>query len=472
MYKIMKHLLVSCFLISQFAVCQCGNPGGNGGGSAGTNSPKSCDPNEVVGQLGFGDAETERFVTPGETLTYTINFENKSTATASAQKVVVDAKLSPYLDWSTFELVSVTFGKQTETGLADRRGGTLMVDRDGTSQKVQIEITSDAATGKVRWHLRSYDPYTADNWPADVYDGFLPPNDDLHSGEGSVTYRVKVREDAPHGARIDASAEIVFDDNPMIPTDPSWFNTVYAEAPQGEFTPSWPDGCYVLNPTSVSWGSIAGASSYEVTLWRVTDDGDELVAELTDLRMNSLNMSDCISPGDTTATYRWRIVARNGLGSISSDVFTFHLIGRDTVKYNIVPGWNLFALPLALELKFESEELLKMSPLVYDNINSMYMRMTSTVPGRTAFWLFSLDNKELQIWTEANTGAAPMLPPGLQPGWNLTGICGTDELLLDCEEKGVTSVWGWNGKAFEAVPIEDGMAVLKPLIGYWLKIEE
>ena len=137
----------------------------------------------------------------------------------------MDANLSPYVDWSTLELGEVCFNNQTEMGLAGKQGGTFTVDQQGASYQVRVSFSLDQSTGAANWYLRSYDPTTADGWPADSFAGFLPPNDATHRGEGHLAYRVKVRGDAPNGVRIGASATIVFDQNAAIATDPSWWNT-------------------------------------------------------------------------------------------------------------------------------------------------------------------------------------------------------------------------------------------------------
>ena len=201
---------------------------GQGGGTP----AKSCDPNEMAGPLGAGDPETERFVKPGEWMDYTIYFENKADADVPAQEVFVDAQLSEYLDWSTFEMGEVAFNNQNETVLAGLKNGLKTVAQSGANYKVQLSVAFDEATGAAHWYLRSYDPSQSDYnyWPAAVDAGFLPPNDETHRGEGHITYRVKVREDAPTGARIDAAATIVFDQNDPIPTDPAWWNTVSSTA--------------------------------------------------------------------------------------------------------------------------------------------------------------------------------------------------------------------------------------------------
>ncbi len=188
--------------------------------------PQSCDPNEMAGPLGLGDPETERYVKPGEWMTYTVYFENRADATAAAQEVRVANPLSGYLDWSTFEMGEIAFGNQIDLGLSGRRGGTSETVMKGTNTLVRTQLTLNEKTGIAEWYLRIVDPTTATGWPEDVFAGFLPPNDGTFRGEGHLTYRVKVRDDAPHGVRIANSASIVFDYNEPIETDPSWWNTV------------------------------------------------------------------------------------------------------------------------------------------------------------------------------------------------------------------------------------------------------
>ena len=66
------------------------------------------DPNNLVGPAGFG---TQSWVTPQQTLPYSIEFENDpKKANVAAQDVTVTEQLDPNLDWSTFELGSIQFG--------------------------------------------------------------------------------------------------------------------------------------------------------------------------------------------------------------------------------------------------------------------------------------------------------------------------------------------------------------------------
>ena len=197
----------------------------------------SCDPNEMSGPLGLGDPNTERFVKPGEWMTYTVYFENMTNATAAAQEVYVTNPLSEWLDWSTFEMGEVSFGNQIDIGLSGKSSGTTEKRMDGTNWIVRTELSIEPDTTATdsnrqqkmcaKWYLRIVDPTTSTGWPNDPVAGFLPPNNpDTHCGEGHLTYRIKLRDDAPAGLVITNSATIVFDYNEPITTDPAWWNTV------------------------------------------------------------------------------------------------------------------------------------------------------------------------------------------------------------------------------------------------------
>ena len=205
-------------------------PEGEGGGDCSIRGAQSCDPNEMVGPEGTGEA---RYVQPGEWMNYTIYFENKTNATAAAQEVFVTNPLSEWLDWSTFEMGEVSFNNQIDIGLSGLNGGTSEVQMNGTNYAVRTVLGGGndgegtvAASGVAHWYMRIVDNSDETTWPADPYAGFLPPNDDTHCGEGHISYRIKVRDDAPRNVVITNSATIVFDYNAPIETDPAWWNTV------------------------------------------------------------------------------------------------------------------------------------------------------------------------------------------------------------------------------------------------------
>ena len=182
----------------------------------------SWDPNEIKGPLGEG---AKRYKQQGDWMDYTIYFENKTNATAAAQEVFVDLPMDPNLDWTTLELGEIAFGDHIDTSLVGKSHGKSSYALPGTNTSVKTEVTMK--DGVLSWYMRDWDPTTADNFPASATGGFIPPNDpDTHCGEGRLSFRVRVKSDAPNGAVINASAQIVFDQNPMIETDPSWWNTI------------------------------------------------------------------------------------------------------------------------------------------------------------------------------------------------------------------------------------------------------
>ena len=194
-------------------------PGGGGPGGI----IKSEDPNEVAGPLGVGEA---RYVKAGEEMLYTVYFENKSDASAAAQDIYITNPLSEWLDWSTFEMGDVGFCNQTDHNLNGLKSGVSEVAQKGTGYYVQSSVALDESAGRVKVELHIIDKTTKYGVPEDPYAGILPPNDDTHRGEGHITYRIKVRDDAPNNVIITNSATIVFDRNTPIVTDPSWWNTV------------------------------------------------------------------------------------------------------------------------------------------------------------------------------------------------------------------------------------------------------
>ena len=218
-------LMAACVCSTLLAMAQakgdCPGADEQDTGASTSQGAKSCDPNEMSGPLGVGE---QRLVKAGDWMDYSIYFENVSNATAAAQEVFVELPMDANLDWSTLELGEVAFGEHMDMWFVGKKHGTSTYAIPGSARSVRTEVKIE--DGRVKWYLRDWDPSTTDNFPEDPQAGFLPPNDETHRGEGHLSYRVRVREDAPQGAVIRASAEIVFDANPMIETDPSWWNTV------------------------------------------------------------------------------------------------------------------------------------------------------------------------------------------------------------------------------------------------------
>jgi hypothetical protein len=275
----------------------------------------SCDPNEMAGPEGVGE---ERFVKPGQKMTYTIYFENKADAAIAAQEVYIENKLSKYLDWSTFEMETVSVGGQIDSGLDGVTATDLAaldfaaseIDQTNGLYKTRTEIAFDKDTGTVAWYIRVLDPKKrgtgngergtagGECWPDDPDAGVLQPNILPPEGEGYIIYSVKVREDAPAKAIIDNSADIVFDANAAIVTDPAWWNTVApagagfatdeVEANEGEKATIRVNGgsaetnssvkVYLTYNTAAAADLDLGKTKYPVTLtWEKGEVGEKVV---------------------------------------------------------------------------------------------------------------------------------------------------------------------------------------------------
>jgi hypothetical protein len=225
----MKNLAIALFaIIPLFAMAKapCDDGSQNVGKGAG-DRVGSYDPNDIIGSPGKG---TARYVSRGERLAYTIDFENVSNATAAAQMIRITLPEDPNLDWSTLQLDAIAMGRENiDNNLAGKRPSLAALESTGlTSDNGYLVRTSVAEeNGNLVWTMRIWDDTTDDNFPDEALAGILPPNDPAtHCGEGYVKYSVCVKTNAAQNAVITAKGTIVFDNNDPIDTDPWWTNTV------------------------------------------------------------------------------------------------------------------------------------------------------------------------------------------------------------------------------------------------------
>ncbi len=203
-----------------------------GGAPASTGNGVASDPNDIIGPTGFGP---QGYLSANRTLPYEIDFENVPSATASAQNVTVTQHLSSGLDYSTFQLGSITFGDhviQVPVGLT-----SFTTQVDDTAQNgvlVNISASFDASTGTAKWIFNSIDPKTGDL--PNGLNGFLPPDTNPPLGEGAVTYAIQPRGSDTTGTALIAQATVVFDDNAPINTA-AILNTIDAGAPASAVSP-------------------------------------------------------------------------------------------------------------------------------------------------------------------------------------------------------------------------------------------
>ncbi len=302
------------------------------------------------GSYGVGNKETERFVKPGDELTYTIYFENMTNATAAAQEVYVTNALSQYLDWSTFKMGEVVFGEQIDLGLVGKQGGTSEATMKGTNLVVRTKLTVEAARSasepyQAVWYMRIVDPTTKTGWPEDIVAGFLPPNDETGRGEGHLTYTICVRKDAPANLVISNSADIVFDHNPVIKTNPAWWNTVAPDIGEVHFAEAdvvTDEGSNVV--VRVLGGDVYTNSSVKVyATWNTAGTADVDLAKGT--------ITDAQERVPPVANLKFPLTLKWAAGEVGEKIITI------PVKADaLVEGEEFFTLQLAAASRMELGE--------------------------------------------------------------------------------------------------------------------
>ncbi|MFH1049942.1 MAG: PKD domain-containing protein [bacterium] len=178
----------------------------------------SFDPNEIVGPAGF----TSNVYTRNEgAFNYKIYFENKATASAPAQEVIVlDTLDKSKYDFSTFSFGPFGYGDNIYFPLNGLKEYTLEIDSLKTEGVIlRVSAKFDTATGIASWQYITLDTNTMD-YPEDPDAGFLPPNKTSPEGEGFVSFNIITFKTLADNEEISNKAKIVFDLN-----EPIWTNT-------------------------------------------------------------------------------------------------------------------------------------------------------------------------------------------------------------------------------------------------------
>ncbi len=285
-----------------------GMSGCGGAGSGGGTNVGSDDPNAIIGPAGYG---AQGFVPSGQSLPYTIQFTNDSTASAPAQVVTVTETLSASLNWATFQLGSIGFGGITVSVPAGRTSYSTQVD-DRAADGVYVDVSAgfNAQTGVVTWTFTSIDPTTLDQ-PANPLEGFLPPDTSSRQGEAFVNYTVQPKAGDPTGTAINASASVVFDNNAPLATTPIT-NTIDAVAPKSTVRALPAE---VLASFPVSWSGTDDAHGSGIASYNVfaSEDGGPFVLWQADTTLTSATFN-----GDAGHTYAFYSVATDNAGNVQT----------------------------------------------------------------------------------------------------------------------------------------------------------
>lgn len=233
----------------------------------GTPIAKSADPNGKI-TTGYGN---QGYIPPDATITYTIYFENQSSATAPAAEVVVTDPLDPNLDPSTVQFSQMGFNNVTLNLPGGLQSYSTQASVSTSPYPVTVSASMNPSTGTLTWTMQSIDPTTGAP-PADPLAGFLPPDNSSQRGEGFVTFTVKPKSGLVNGTAINNTASIVFDRNATINTN-TVTNTIDSVYPSSSVDPL-PAITYAVSfPVSWSGTDPAGAGIATYDIYSSTDSG-------------------------------------------------------------------------------------------------------------------------------------------------------------------------------------------------------
>lgn len=294
--------------------------GGNGPGATGTTTVAAAwDPNDKIGIAGSGES---RFVAAKQAIPYTVHYENLSTATAPASTVRVTDQLDQNLDWRTFRLREIGFGKTTITVPGNRSfyHARINLGPEHGNMLLEVDAGIDVQTGQARWSLKTIDPATGQA-PENPLLGFLPPNDADHNGEGFVSYVIKPKAGLATGSEIANKATIFFDTNEPIDTN-SVMNTIDGLAPTSSVA-SLPTE-FVDTIFTVQWSGQddeggSGLASYDVY---ISDNNSAY-----EVWLGNTTETSALFTGKPGHSYRFVSIAKDNAGNVEAmpstpDAFT------------------------------------------------------------------------------------------------------------------------------------------------------
>ncbi|HSC16225.1 MAG TPA: pre-peptidase C-terminal domain-containing protein, partial [Gammaproteobacteria bacterium] len=254
----------------------------------------------IIGPQAFG---ANQFLPTGYALPYTVRFANPETAVSSVGQVQVVVPLDGDLDHRSFRLASLKIGDinvNIPTTRAVFQGDFDFRNSKGFILRVSGGIDPQSATAT--WLIQAIDPETGEVIQ-DTTKGLLAPGE-----TGSVSYTVAPKIDAPTGAKITATARILF--NTLPPTDAvSIEQTLDAAAPTTTLTAEQLDG---TDDYQVSWEAqddAGGSGVRHVTVYVAKDGGD------FEIWLSRTANSTGVFSGEAGHTYEFLALATDNAGN-------------------------------------------------------------------------------------------------------------------------------------------------------------
>ncbi|MFN0124282.1 MAG: CARDB domain-containing protein, partial [Blastocatellia bacterium] len=287
------------------------------------------DPNDKIGPGGYG---APGWVAGSALLPYTINFENVPTATAAAQRVRITDQLDRNLDWRTFRLREISFGKNRISVPENRAFFQTRVElgEDLGRQLADISAGIDIASGEVSWTLTMIDPQTGEQ-PTSPALGLLAPNDATGRGQGFVSFTIQAREGLSTSAQISNKAVIVFDTEEAIATN-TVGNTLDNDTPESAIAalPANSDVTLTLTWAGADRDESSGLASFDIYMSR--DDGPY------QLLQGATTETSMLFTGVAGSSHRFYSRARDHAGNVEAAPDTPDAITRIGAAVNPQPA--------------------------------------------------------------------------------------------------------------------------------------
>lgn len=268
----------------------------------------SLDPNHKYGYINssgssyFNDEPTK--------FTYVIEFENLSTATAPAQRVVViDTLNKQLLKAGTFSPDYIRIGSRCSdrvTYTNDEYKWTIDL-RPKLFLRSDVTLHYDSITGIARWELSTIDPTTGLP-PVDPLVGFLPPNDTTGIGQGSVSFTIALVKGIDNGVVIPNRATIIFDENDPIKTQ-IWTNKKDKIAPASSM---YRPAAISTSQLKLSWSGSDNTGGSGVWRYRLYGRSGEASYQLL---IGETTNTEAVVPFVQNLKYDFYVLAQDSAGN-------------------------------------------------------------------------------------------------------------------------------------------------------------
>ncbi|MBK8705085.1 MAG: T9SS type A sorting domain-containing protein [Saprospiraceae bacterium] len=328
------------------------------------------DPNAKNGLPGY---TPEGYIGAQSRMGYQIQFENKNTATAPAQEVVIlDTLTFSKIDLTNFSFGAFGWGDTILSPLPGSKEFGIDVDlRPEKNLIVRVTGELDEVEKIVKWRFLSLDPATMD-LTFDPLGGFLPPNLTPPEGEGFVTFTTGISDDIENDESVENRASIVFDLNEPILTN-LHKNTFDLAAPTSELSASVASTTDTLVNLSVS--SFDGESQVRhVEIWVSENDSAYVFYQRT-------SGNEVVFDGKPGYTYKFYSIAADSVGNwetepdfpdvvVSILVGTTNLLHVTEMRLYPIPANNL--LTLEMNITESSNLLIKLEDGLGRNVQTLY----------------------------------------------------------------------------------------------------